>query len=197
MDFEQRILSAFAENISVSQEAADYLTPSIGSAAALIAETFLRNQKLLICGNGGSAAEAQHASAEFVNRFELERPGLPALALTTDTSTLTSVANDYQFSQVFSRQVRALGQPGDVLMAITTSGTSESIIEALDAALERELRIILLTGRDGGMASTMLTPDDVEIRVATDSTARIQEVHLLSIHCLCDLVDQQLFGANQ
>ena len=196
MDFHERILATFAESIEVKREAAEYLAPSIGAAASLIAETFLQGRKLLICGNGGSAADAQHAAAEFVNRFELERPGLPALALTTDTSALTSIANDYRFADVFSRQIRALGQPGDLLMAITTSGGSESGTESLKAAHERDVRTILLSGRDGGMASKLLEPGDIEIRVATYSTPRIQEVHLLVIHCLCHLVDQQLFGAD-
>ena len=196
MDFHERILATFAESIEVKREAAEYLAPSIGAAASLIAETFLQGRKLLICGNGGSAADAQHAAAEFVNRFELERPGLPALALTTDTSALTSIANDYRFADVFSRQIRALGQPGDLLMAITTSGGSESVTESLKAAHERDVRTILLSGRDGGMASKLLEPGDIEIRVATYSTPRIQEVHLLVIHCLCHLFDQQLFGAD-
>ena len=196
MDFHERILATFAESIEVKREAAEYLAPSIGAAASLIAETFLQGRKLLICGNGGSADAAQHAAAEFVNRFELERPGLPALALTTDTSALTSIANDYRFADVFSRQIRALGQPGDLLMAITTSGGSESVTESLKAAHERDVRTILLSGRDGGMASKLLEPGDIEIRVATYSTPRIQEVHLLVIHCLCHLVDQQLFGAD-
>ena len=196
MDFHERILATFAESIEVKREAAEYLAPSIGAAASLIAETFLQGRKLLICGNGGSAADAQHAAAEFVNRFELERPGLPALALTTDTSALTSIANDYRFADVFSRQIRALGQPGELLMAITTSGGSESVTESLKAAHERDVRTILLSGRDGGMASKLLEPGDIEIRVATYSTPRIQEVHLLVIHCLCHLVDQQLFGAD-
>ena len=146
MDFHERILATFAESIEVKREAAEYLAPSIGAAASLIAETFLQGRKLLICGNGGSAADAQHAAAEFVNRFELERPGLPALALTTDTSALTSIANDYRFADVFSRQIRALGQPGDLLMAITTSGGSESVTESIKAAHERDVRTILLSG---------------------------------------------------
>tara|TARA_B100000029_G_scaffold307885_1_gene300612 strand:+ start:443 stop:1036 length:594 start_codon:yes stop_codon:yes gene_type:complete len=196
MDVIDHIRSTFAESIEVKREAAEYLPTAIGTSADLIVQTFLQGGKLLICGNGGSAADAQHAAAEFVNRFELERPGLPALAITTDTSTLTSIANDYRFADVFGRQIRALGQPGDCLMAITTSGTSENIIEAVAAAHERDLRVILLSGRDGGDTGAMLNPSDIEVRVHTQSTARIQEVHLLVIHCLCDLVDQQLFGAD-
>lgn len=196
MDLIERVLATFADSIETKRQAAEVIAPSIASASQLICTTFLANGKLLLCGNGGSAADAQHAAAEFVNRFELERPGLPALALTTDSSILTSIANDYNFHQVFARQVHALGQPADVLMAITTSGSSENIVTALEAAQERGLALILLSGRDGGMASAMLGADDIEIRVSAGSTARIQEVHLLAIHCLCDLVDQQLFGTE-
>jgi D-sedoheptulose 7-phosphate isomerase len=194
MDLVERVLSQFEESIEAKRESAESVAPSIVNAASLICEAFLSNAKLLICGNGGSAADAQHLAAEFVNRFELERPALPALALTTDSSNLTSIANDYRFSQIFARQIQALGQSGDVLLAITTSGASDNIVAALNAAKERELRVILLSGRDGGMASTLLGAQDVEIRVTGRSTARIQEVHLLTLHCLCDLVDQQLFG---
>jgi len=196
MDLIERVLASFTESIEAKRQSAESIAPSIASAAQLIASAFLSDHKLLICGNGGSAADAQRAAAEFVNRFELERPGLPALALTTDSSALTSIANDYSFRQVFARQVQALGQPADVLLAITTSGASDNIIAAIEAAQERNLRVILLSGQDGGMASTMLRADDIEIRVTASSSARIQEVHALAIHCLCDLVDQQLFGAE-
>jgi D-sedoheptulose 7-phosphate isomerase len=143
-----------------------------------------------------SDLDAQHFAAEMINRFERERPGLPAIALTTDSSTLTSIANDYQFSEVFSRQVQALGQPGDLLLVITTSGRSPNLVAAVDAAHDKDMGVIALTGRDGGELAQRLGPADVEIRVPSDSTARVQEVHILVIHCLCDLVDEQLLGAQ-
>ncbi len=149
---------------------------------------------MLACGNGGSAGDAQHFSSEMLNRFEHERPGLPAIALTTDTSTLTSIANDYAFDQVFAKQLRALGQPGDVLLAISTSGNSANVLAAAAAAHELDMWVVALTGRDGGRLKPMLRPGDIEIRVPAESTARIQEVHLLAIHCLCDLIDTQLLG---
>ena len=157
-------------------------------------ECLLANRKILSCGNGGSAADAQHFSSELLNRFERERPGLPAIALTTDSSTLTSIANDYSYEEIFSKQVRALGQPGDILLAISTSGNSPNIVQAIGAASERDMCVIALTGRDGGKMAGNYRQGDVEIRVNAESTARIQEVHLLLIHCLCDLIDQQLFG---
>ena len=170
------------------------LAPLIANAASLIAASLLQEHKILSCGNGGSAADAQHFSAEMLNRFEMERPGLPAIALTTDTSTLTSIANDYQFADIFSKQIRALGQPGDVLLAISTSGTSHNIIHAIDAAHDRSMTVVALSGRDGGEVANLMRDDDIEIRVPGWSTARIQEVHLMIIHSLCDLVDRQLLG---
>jgi len=154
----------------------------------------LTDGKLLSCGNGGSAADAQHFAAEMVGRFERERPELPAIALTTDSSILTAIANDYDFSQVFAKQVRALGRAGDVLLAISTSGNSANVCAAISAALEREMRIIALTGKGGGRISELLGPDDVHICVPHSTTTRIQEVHLLAIHCLCDAIDASLLG---
>ncbi len=154
----------------------------------------LASGKVLSCGNGGSAGDAQHFSSEMLNRFERERPGLPALALTTDTSTLTSIANDYDYSEIFAKQVRALGQPGDLLLAISTSGNSDNVNHAIDAAHAKDMAVIALCGRDGGRLASLLRVGDVELRVAAQSTARIQEVHLVIIHCLCDLIDQQLIG---
>jgi D-sedoheptulose 7-phosphate isomerase len=145
----------------------------------------------------GSAGDAQHFSSELLNRFERERPSLPAIALTTDSSTLTSIANDYSYNEVFSKQIRALGQPGDVLLAISTSGNSANVIQAIQAAHDREMIVVALTGRDGGGMASLLLPEDVEIRVPSTVTARIQEVHLLAIHCLCDLIDSQLFGSEE
>ena len=152
---------------------------------------------MLSCGNGGSAGDAQHFSSELLNRFERERPSLPAIALTTDSSTITSIANDYSYNEIFSKQIRALGQPGDVLLAISTSGNSANIIQAIQAAHDREMIVVALTGRDGGDMASLLLPEDVEIRVPAKVTARIQEVHLLAIHCLCDLIDSQLFGSEE
>jgi len=196
MALEDRVLAAFADSIETKREAASSVTPLVVAAGELIAEALIAGGKLLIAGNGGSAADAQHAAAEFVNRFELERPGLPAIAVTTDSSVLTSIANDYQFDQVFARQVHALGRSGDVVLVITTSGNSPNIGAAIDAAHDRELPVILLSGRNGGDATRALGPADIEVRVPADATSRIQEVHILIIHCLCDLVDHILFGAQ-
>lgn len=194
MDPHERIIQHFHESIQTKQMAMDQLTPLIVRAAESMASCLQQEGKLLSCGNGGSAADAQHFSAELLNRFEMERPGLPAVALTTDSSTLTSIANDYSYREIFAKQVRALGQAGDVLLAISTSGNSDNVIAALEAARERGVRVVALTGRDGGHMGTMMREDDVEIRVPAQVTARIQEVHLLVIHCLCDLIDQYLFN---
>jgi D-sedoheptulose 7-phosphate isomerase len=188
---EQRVRRHFDESIATKQ-AAIGLAPMIVDAAALMTRSLLEDGKILSCGNGGSAADAQHFSSELLNRFELERPGLPAVALTTDSSTLTSIANDYAFIEIFAKQVRALGQPADVLLAISTSGNSENVVRAIHAAHERGLRVVALTGRDGGAIAGALGDADVEIRVPAERTCRIQEVHLLIIHCLCDLIDAEL-----
>ncbi len=190
----ERVSRLFRESIEVKRASAAVLAPTIADAALMIAECLLKDGKVLSCGNGGSAGDAQHFSSEMLNRFEAERPGLAAVALTTDSSTLTSIANDYDFQEVFGKQVRALGRPGDVLLAISTSGQSPNVLRAIEAAHERDMRVVLLTGRDGGPAARQLHDEDIEIRVPADSTARIQEVHLLVIHCLCDLIDCQLLG---
>ena len=184
----------FQESMLTLRDNADALTPRIAAGAALMIRALLADRKILACGNGGSAADAQHFSAELLNRFERERPGLPGIALTTDSSTLTSIANDYHFDDVFAKQVRALGQPGDVLLGITTSGNSRNVIRAVEAAHERDMVCVVLNGRDGGQITAALKPGDVNICVAGSSTARIQEVHGLVIHCLCDLIDYQLLG---
>ncbi len=158
-------------------------------------EALVNDKKILCCGNGGSAADAQHFSSEMLNRYERERPALPAIALTTDTSTITSIANDYHFDEIFAKQIRALGQAGDILLVYSTSGHSANIISAIQTAHDKELTVIALTGKDGGKLSSVLNETDIEIRVPSNSTARIQEVHLLITHCFCDLIDQQLFGA--
>lgn len=194
MQLTERIKTLFNASIQTKIEALPLLTQPIEEAAELIVSHLLEGGKVLSCGNGGSAGDAQHFSSEMVNRFERERPGLPAIALTTDSSTLTSIANDYDYSRIFARQIEALGQPHDLLLAISTSGNSGNIVAAIDAAHEREMGIVALTGRNGGEMAKLLTLHDVELRVPSDSTARIQEVHLLIIHCLCDLVDQQLLG---
>jgi D-sedoheptulose 7-phosphate isomerase len=188
---DERVRRHFQESIATKQAAVD-LAPTISAAAALMTRCLLEDGKVLSCGNGGSAADAQHFSSELLNRFELERPGLPALALTTDSSTITSIANDYAFVEVFAKQVRALGQPADVLLAISTSGNSENIVRAIHAAHERGVKVVALTGRDGGAIAGALAGVDIEIRVPADRTCRIQEVHLLIIHCLCDLIDAEL-----
>jgi D-sedoheptulose 7-phosphate isomerase len=194
MDLISRIKQNFHDSINTKQAAADLLAEPLATAAQMITQCLLGGGKILSCGNGGSAGDAQHFSSEMLNRFEMERPGLPAVALTTDSSTLTSIANDYSYDQVFSKQVRALGQQGDILLAISTSGNSTNVNLAIEAAHEREMQVIALSGKQGGDMASALTADDVEIRVPSDSTARIQEVHLLAIHCICDLVDHQLLG---
>jgi len=187
-----RIRQHFEASIKVKQAAVTELAPGIATAADTLLTALHAGGKILSCGNGGSAGDSQHFSSEMLNRFELERPGLPAIALTTDTSTLTSIANDYDYSQVFSRQVLALGNSGDVLLAISTSGNSANVLAAVAAAHDKDMRVIALTGSGGGRIRDMLMTRDVEICVPAVSTARIQEVHLLVIHCLCDLVDQNI-----
>jgi D-sedoheptulose 7-phosphate isomerase len=186
-----RIERHFAESIAVKQ-ASVALAPAIARAASLIVESLRSGGKVLSCGNGGSAADAQHFSSELLGRFESERPSLPAVALSTDTSTLTAVGNDYGYEQVFARQVGALGNEGDVLLAISTSGNSGNILEATRVAQQRGLGVIALTGRDGGKLAPLLRQHDVELRVPSNRTIRIQETHLLIIHTVCDLIDQSL-----
>jgi D-sedoheptulose 7-phosphate isomerase len=196
MDTTQRVKNNFLESIRVKTESLDKLAPIIADAADRIANSLLNNHKILACGNGGSAADAQHFSAEMLNRYEMERPGLPAIALTTDSSTLTSIANDYQYAEIYSKQIRALGQADDVLLAISTSGESHNIIHAIDAAHDKDMIVIALTGRDGGQVRNLINDNDFEICVPTKSTARIQEVHIMIIHSLCDLIDLQLLGQD-
>ncbi|MBL1142905.1 MAG: phosphoheptose isomerase [Proteobacteria bacterium] len=196
MDTIQRVKNNFLESIQIKTDAVDDLAPVIANAAKAIADALLNDKKVLACGNGGSAADAQHFSAEMLNRFEMERPGLPAVALTTDSSTLTSIANDYQYAEIYSKQIRALGREGDVLLAISTSGESHNIVHAIDAAHDRNMIVIALTGREGGQIADLMNNDDFEIRIPTWSTARIQEVHIMVIHSLCDLIDLQLLGQD-
>lgn len=196
MQPQDRVKQLFISSLETKQKALDLLPEHISQAASLMVQALLADGKILACGNGGSAGDSQHFSSELLNRFEKERPSLPAIALTTDTSTLTSIANDYSYNEVFSKQVRALGRPGDVLLAISTSGNSRNVLEAVKAAHQRGLRVVALTGRDGGALRELLQRDDIEICVPSAVTARIQEVHLLAIHCLCDLIDTQLFGGE-
>jgi D-sedoheptulose 7-phosphate isomerase len=194
MDTTRRIRAHFAASAQLKLAAADELAPYIARAAALMTDCLLANGKILACGNGGSASDAQHFAAEMVGRFERERPELPAISLATDTSILTALANDYDFAQVFAKQVRALGDAGDVLLAISTSGNSGNVVAAVDAAHERGMRIVALTGKGGGRVGELVTSDDVHLCVPHTVTARIQEVHLLTIHCLCDAIDATLLG---
>ena len=194
MDLISRVKQNFQDSISTKQLATELLAEPVARAAESMTQCILSGNKVLSCGNGGSAGDAQHFSSEMLNRFEMERPGLPAMALTTDTSTLTSIANDYSYELIFSKQVTALGAQGDILLAISTSGNSGNVCQAIEAAHDRGMRIVALTGKNGGQMASLLNMDDVEIRAPSDSTARTQEVHLLVIHCLCDLIDHQLLG---
>ena len=193
--FEERVTKQFNDSIATKQAALQVLVPHILAAGKLMVDSLSHDGKVMSCGNGGSAADSQHFSAELLNRFERERPGIAGIALTTDTSTLTSISNDYEYNEIFSKQVRALGRKGDVLLAISTSGNSPNVMRAIDAAHEKGVKVVALTGRDGGKMAAQLKDGDVEIRVPAKVTARIQEVHLLALHCLCDLIDEQLFPA--
>jgi len=188
-----RVSAQFAESVQLKLEASRLLAAPIARAADLLARALKAGGKVLACGNGGSAADAQHFAAELLNRFEIERAPLAAIALTTDSSTLTSIANDYAYEQVFSKQVRGLGRRGDALLAISTSGNSRNVIEAMQAAHELGVHVVALTGAGGGKMAALISPEDVNICVPHKRTARIQEVHLLVLHCLCDGIDFQLF----
>jgi D-sedoheptulose 7-phosphate isomerase len=195
MSLQDRIISHFSDSIQTKQDAMISLSELIEYASQKMVESLINDKKILTCGNGGSAGDAQHFSSEMLNRFERERPALPAIALTTDTLTITSIANDYSFDEVFAKQIRALGQQGDILLVYSTSGNSGSIVTAVKTAHDKNISIIALTGKDGGTLATILKESDIEIRVPSNSTARVQEVHLLITHCFCDLIDLQLFGS--
>ena len=197
MDLISRIGQHFADSAQTKLDAAEIMAGPLAQAAELMVSCLIGNGKVLACGNGGSAADAQHFAAELVGRFEVERQGLAAIALTTDTSIMTAVGNDYGYNAVFERQVRALGQSGDVLLAISTSGNSPSIIEAIRAAHDNDLRVVALTGKGGGQMGGMLRDGDIHLCVPSSRTARIQETHLLSIHCLCDAIDCLLLGVEE
>ncbi|OAI11393.1 phosphoheptose isomerase [Methylomonas lenta] len=194
MSLQDRIINHFSDSIQTKQDAMASLCELIEFASQKIVEALVNDKKVLTCGNGGSAGDAQHFSSEMLNRFERERPALPAIALSTDTSTITSIANDYHFDEIFAKQLRALGQPGDILLVYTSSGNSANLIKAVNVAHDKEMIVIALSGKDGGALAGALNEADIEIRVPSNSTARIQEVHLLISHCLCDLIDHQLFG---
>ena len=194
MDYITRIRAHFADSAQLKLASVDALAPVIARAAELLAQCLLSDGKILACGNGGSAADAQHFAAEMIGRFERERPELPAISLATDTSILTAVANDYSYEQVFAKQVRALGASGDTLLALSTSGNSANVAAAIEAAHDRDMRVVALTGKGGGRIGAMLAPADVHLCVPDGRTARIQEVHLLMIHCLCDAIDNTLLG---
>jgi len=197
MDLISRISQHFADSAQTKLDALEMLAAPLAGATELMVGALVNNGKILACGNGGSAADAQHFAAELVGRFEMERQGLAAIALSTDSSIMTAVANDYGYKTVFERQVRALGQPGDILLAISTSGNSPSIIEAIRAAHDNDLHVVALTGKGGGEIGQILRDSDVHICVPADRTARIQEVHLLAIHCLCDGIDCLLLGVEE
>ncbi|MES2831983.1 MAG: phosphoheptose isomerase [Pseudomonadota bacterium] len=192
----QRILAHFHESAELKSQSASILAQPIAAAVELMFVALSNGNKILACGNGGSAADCQHFAAELVGRFERERLPLPALALTTDTSILTAIGNDYSYQEIFSKQIQAFGQSGDILLALSTSGNSSNVVAAVDMALERDMRVVALTGKGGGAIAQRMTESDVHICVPHDRTARIQEVHLLTIHCLCDGIDVALFGGD-
>ena len=194
MNLLERVQQNFEDSLATKLAAMDELPLLITEASQSITNALINGNKVLSCGNGGSAGDAQHFSSEMLNRYEMERPSLPAIALTTDTSTLTSIANDYSYDMVFSKQIHALGQQDDILLAISTSGNSKNVVQAIEAAHDRNMKIVALTGKTGGSMAECLKADDIELRVPAESTARIQETHLLIIHCLCDLIDHQLLG---
>lgn len=194
MNKESRIEELFQASIETKQASLESIKSAIANAAEAMIQMYSKQGKVLCCGNGGSAADSQHLSSELLNRFDREREGLAAIALTTDSSTLTSIANDYDYEKIFSRQVQALGNDNDILIAITTSGHSANVLAAIKAAHQKKMIVIALSGNDGGELPEVLKDTDIEIRVPSQSTARIQEVHLLVLHCLCDLIDQALLG---
>jgi D-sedoheptulose 7-phosphate isomerase len=196
MDLISRINQHFTDSAELKLQAMEFLAGPLASASERMVQCLMQEGKILSCGNGGSAADAQHFAAELLNRFEQERPPLAAMALSTDTSTITSIANDYHYNEIFSKQVRALGHPDDILLAISTSGNSPNVMEAINAAHDRQMDVVALTGRKGGKIAALLGPNDVHICVPAERTARIQEVHLLCLHCMCDAIDCLLLGVE-
>lgn len=193
----EQIKGNFTESIQTQIEASEVLAASIEHAGMIMVQSLLSGQKILACGNGGSASHAQHFSSLLINKYETERPSLPAISLATDNSAITSIANDYQFEEVFSKQIRALGNNGDVLLAISSSGNSRNVIKAIESAVSRDMPIIALTGKDGGDIAGLLGENDVEIRVPSARNSRIQEVHLIIIHTLCEIIDSTLFPQSE
>ena len=197
MDLTTHLRQHFEEGIELRRRMAETMPAAIARAGTALAEALKSGHKVLACGNGGSAADSQHFAAEIVGRFERERPGMPAIALTVDTSAITAIANDYDWDSVFSKQVQALGQPGDFLLGISTSGNSNNVLEAIKAAHEKDMVVIALTGRDGGAMAKALGPTDHHLNVAHPRTMRVQEIHLLPIHCLCEVVDNVIYGEKR
>ncbi len=193
----ERIKYNFSESIQTKINAADAILPEVTVAAEKVVQCLLDGHKILSCGNGGSACDAMHFSSEMLNRYKHERPSLPAIALTADMPTLTSIANDSNYNEIFAKQIRALGHENDILLAISTSGNSPNVLNAIKAAHDRRMIVVALTGYDGGKIPSILRDEDIEIRVPAYDTARIQETHLLVIHCICDVVDFQLFGSGE
>jgi phosphoheptose isomerase len=197
MNIEDRIRHNFSESIQIKINAADSILPSISVACEKIVQCLLEGNKIMSCGNGGSAFDALHFASQMMNRFKHERPSLPAIALTADIAALTSITNDSGYHEVFAKQIRALGQPGDILLAISASGNPIGMLHAIKAAHDREMIVIALTGEDGGKIPSTLQEHDVEVRIPASDTSRIQETHLLIVHCMCDIVDYQLFGHGE
>lgn len=197
MNLLEHVKKCFIENVELSVAAADTLPDSIMNASQMIVQALLNGQKILSCGNGNSAGNAEHFTSQMISRFIHERPNLPAISLTTDSLTLTAIANNYSYAQIFSKQIRALGHPGDILLALSTRGHSLSLLQAIETAHERNMPVIALTGAEGGEVAALLYPHDLEIRVPSANVTRILEMHLFIVHCLCDLIDEQLFGQGE
>ena len=194
MSLQDRIINHFSDSIQTQQDAMTYLCELIEYASQRLVTALLNDKKILACGNGRSATSAQLLSSAMLNQFERDRPSLPVIALTTDTATITAIANDYSFDDIFAKQLRALGQSGDMLVVYTDGNSSANISKAVSTAHDKDISVIALTGNSGSMIAPLLRETDIEIRVPSSSNARIQEVHVLITHCLCDLIDHQLFG---